>query len=282
MKRSRTALFLGLGLSLAMTQVAAAQTTPEAQPDRSQQFPTSGTADPIANEGTIEDGAIDALKEMSNYLMAAKTLGIVSRASRDVVTNDGQRIQLEGTTTYKVRRPGFVIDYVSDIKSRRFIYDGKNFTVYSPKLGFYASAPAPGTNKEVLDTIYSKFGIALPLEDLFRWGDDRERRANPGPEVRLQGRHGDPGWCPDRPFRLPRGRRGLGGLDPARRPAASSEAGDRRPERSGEAELQHQASVASQPCLHGCRLRLRSRREREADPASHVQGRVKCAALSQA
>ena len=172
MKRSRTALFLGLGLSLAMTQVAAAQTTPEAQPDRSQQFPTSGTADPIANEGTIEDGAIDALKEMSNYLMAAKTLGIVSRASRDVVTNDGQRIQLEGTATYKVRRPGFVIDYVSDIKSRRFIYDGKNFTVYSPKLGFYASAPAPGTNKEVLDTIYSKFGIALPLEDLFRWGSD--------------------------------------------------------------------------------------------------------------
>ena len=172
MKRSRTALFLGLGLSLAMTQVAAAQTTPEAQPDRSQQFPTSGTADPIANEGTIEDGAIDALKEMSNYLMSAKTLGLVSQATRDVVTNDGQRIQLEGTATYKIRRPGFVIDYVSDIKSRRFIYDGKNFTVYSPKLGFYASAPAPGTNKEVLDTIYSKFGIALPLEDLFRWGSD--------------------------------------------------------------------------------------------------------------
>jgi len=60
---------------------------------------------------------------------------------------------------------------VSDIKSRRFIYDGKNFTVYSPKLGYYASVPAPGTNKEVLDIIYNKFGISLPLEDLFRWGD---------------------------------------------------------------------------------------------------------------
>jgi hypothetical protein len=170
MKRSRTAMVFGLGLSLAVTHAAAAQTAPD--PTRSQQFPSSGTADPIANEGMIEDGAIDALKEMSNYLMSAKTLGIVSQASRDVVTNDGQRIQLEGTATYKVRRPGFVIDYVSDIKSRRFIYDGKNFTVFSPKLGFYATAPAPGTNKEVLDTIYSKFGIALPLEDLFRWGSD--------------------------------------------------------------------------------------------------------------
>ena len=57
------------------------------------------------------------------------------------------------------------------MKSRRFIYDGKNFTVYSPKLGFYAQVAAPATNKEVLDTIYNKFGISLPLVDLFRWAD---------------------------------------------------------------------------------------------------------------
>ena len=154
-----------------MTQVAAAQTAPEAQPDRSQQFPTSGTADPIANEGVIEDGAIDAIKEMSNYLMSAQDAG--DRLAGQPATSSPTTASASswtGTTTYKVRRPGFVIDYVSDIKSRRFIYDGKTFTVYSPKLGFYASAPAPGTNREVLDTIYNKFGIALPLEDLFRWG----------------------------------------------------------------------------------------------------------------
>ena len=134
-------------------------------------MPEWASDDPIANEGVIEDGAIDALKEMSAYLMSATTLGITSQGSMDAVTSDGQRIQLDGSTRYKVRRPGFVIDYTSDIKSRRFIYDGKTFTVYSPKLGFYASVPAPPTNREVLDTIYEKFGIALPLEDLFRWGD---------------------------------------------------------------------------------------------------------------
>jgi hypothetical protein len=87
------------------------------------------------------------------------------------VTGEGQRIQLDGTTTYKIRRPGFVIDYVSAIKDRRFIYDGKSFTIYSPKLGFYATAPAPATNKAALDLIYEKFGVKLPLEDLFRWAD---------------------------------------------------------------------------------------------------------------
>ena len=169
MKRIQsTALTLGLILAMSSVQAQAAQ-----EPQRSGMSPvTPAGNDPIANEGVIEDGAVEAIKDMSNYLKSANTLGISSVGTMDAVTNDGQRIQLDGTTTYKVRKPGFVIDYASDIKSRRFIYDGKNFTVYSPKLGFYASAPAPGTNKEVLDTIYSKFGIALPLEDLFRWGSD--------------------------------------------------------------------------------------------------------------
>jgi len=157
--------------AIALALAAAATNAPSfAAPRTSTTFPkTSGK--PIANEGIVQDQAVDALKAMSAYLMTANTLGIVSESSLDVVTNDGQRIQLDGTTTYKVRRPGFVIDYVSDMKSRRFIYDGKTFTVYSPKLGFYASVPAPATNREVLDTIYEKFGIALPLEDLFRWSD---------------------------------------------------------------------------------------------------------------
>ena len=103
--------------------------------------------------------------------MTAKTMEIDSKGSLDVVTKNGQRIQLDGATNYKIRRPGFVIDYKSDIKNRQFIYDGKTFTVNSPRLGFYATVPAPPTNREVLDTIYKKFGIALPLEDLFRWGD---------------------------------------------------------------------------------------------------------------
>jgi hypothetical protein len=166
-----------LGLTVGTAQSAIAQTAdPQAAPPRGQQFPTSGMEAPVTNEGTIDDGAIEALNEMSNYLMSTKTLALTSEATRDVVTNDGQRIQLEGVAKYKIRKPnGFVIDYASDIKDRDFIYDGKTFTVYSPKLGFYASVPAPPTNGQVLDTLYNKFGIALPLEDLFRWGDNGDQ-----------------------------------------------------------------------------------------------------------
>ena len=177
MKRLSYTVF-ALGLMAGTAQSAIAQTAdPQAAapPRGGQQFPTSGMEAPVANTGTIDDNAIEALNEMSNFLMSAKTLALTSEATRDVVTNDGQRIQLEGVAKYKIRRPGFVIDYTSDIKDRSFIYDGKTFTVYSPKLGFYAQVPAPGTNREVLDTIYNKFGIALPLEDLFRWGDNGDQ-----------------------------------------------------------------------------------------------------------
>jgi len=160
-----TALAIGLVSLAAGTSQSAAQSRSHTT------MPRSANKAPVANEGVIEDQAVQALKDMSNYLMSAQTLQINTQGSLDVVTGDGQRIQLDGATTYKIRRPGFVIDYVSDIKSRRFIYDGKTFTVYSPQLGFYASVAAPATNREVLDTIYKKFGIALPLEDLFRWGD---------------------------------------------------------------------------------------------------------------
>ena len=171
----KTAVAIGLTMSLTAAAAVMAQPTPvpegSVQPESGMAFPQSGLEAPVSNQSMIDDGAIDALKEMSNFLMNAQTLKVNTVGSLDVVTANGQRIQLDGTTEYKIKRPGFVIDYNSDIKSRRFIYDGKTFTVYSPKLGYYASVPAPGTNREVLDTIYNKFGISLPLEDLFRWGD---------------------------------------------------------------------------------------------------------------
>jgi hypothetical protein len=120
---------------------------------------------------TVTPDSVAALKRMSTYLTTLKTAQVTSKGSLDVVTEAGQRIQLDGVTNYKLRKPGFVIDYDSDLKKRRFIYDGKTFTVYAPNTGFYATVPAPPTNKETLAEIYKKRGVALPLEDLFRWAD---------------------------------------------------------------------------------------------------------------
>lgn len=131
---------------------------------------------PEVPKGTVDPGAVQALKDMSQYLMTLKTIGLDTDGTLDVVTSEGQRVQLDGKTSYKIRRPGFVIRFTSDMKNRDFFYDGKQFTIYSPALQYYATAAAPATNREALDVMYNKYGIKLPLEDLFRWNDTGNER----------------------------------------------------------------------------------------------------------
>ncbi len=128
--------------------------------------------------GIVEPAAVRALQRMSGFLGTLASFEVTSENSRDLVTSDGQRLTLDGVASYKVRRPdGFVIDVNSDAKKRSYYYNGKTFTVFAPDLNFYASAPAPPTIPETLDVLYEKFGIALPLEDLFRWNDPNAHRA---------------------------------------------------------------------------------------------------------
>jgi hypothetical protein len=121
---------------------------------------------------TVQPEAVAALRKMSAYLTTLHSFGIKTNTTLDLVTANGQRVQMGGTAKYKVKRPdGFQIDVVTDGKDRRFFYDGKQFTMVAPKYKFYASAPAPSTIRETLDAIYDRYGIDLPLVDLFRWSD---------------------------------------------------------------------------------------------------------------
>ena len=158
------ALALGLSFCIGTVALAGAAQAQIAAPQGSQAA-TQGSA----SEGEVDPDAVAALRRMSTYLRTLTTLEIVSEGSIDAVTDDGQRVQMDGVTTYKVRRPGLSIEFVSDAKTRRFVYDGKTFTVFAPTLNFYSTVPAPPTNKEVVELIYERYGIALPLADLFRW-----------------------------------------------------------------------------------------------------------------
>lgn len=133
--------------------------------------PAAAAAIADTTEDTIEPEAVAALKRMSAYLNTLKTFELTSDSSLDMVTLDGQRLQMDAVVHYKVMQPGIWVGYESDQKNRQYFYDGKNFTIYAPKMNFYATAPAPATNREFLKALYDKFDISLPLEDLFRWND---------------------------------------------------------------------------------------------------------------
>lgn len=126
----------------------------------------------------VDPNAVKALAEMSAFLQSLSTFRLETQTSLDVVTNDGQRIQLDGIGRYKVRKPdAFVIDIISDSWNRQYLYKGGEFTLYAPKLGYYASWPAPATIQATIADIGERFGISLPLDDLFRWSGPDGARA---------------------------------------------------------------------------------------------------------
>jgi hypothetical protein len=162
---SVAALALGLGITFG------------AAPGLSQQV-TPPPAAPTQEASSVEPDALQALKDMSTYLNTLNAFEVHADTTRDLVTQNGHRVQLGGVSDYKVRRPsGFRIDVKTDYKDRQFFYDGKQFTVYAPQLGYYASAPAPATNIATINELESRFGIDLPLDDLFRWNDPASHQA---------------------------------------------------------------------------------------------------------
>jgi hypothetical protein len=161
----------GLGSSVAL--VAALGILCSAVPGIAQEPPSPpATSAAAAPDETVDPDAVQALKEMSAYLGTLASFEVRADTTRDLVAMDGQKVQLGGVSDYKVRRPNaFVVDVTTDYQQRRFYYDGKQFTIYAPKLGFYATAQAPSTNIETIDALESRYAIDLPLDDLFRWND---------------------------------------------------------------------------------------------------------------
>jgi hypothetical protein len=139
--------------------------------------PASASSPAIVEK--VDPSAVEALRRMSAYLQGLPAFALTSKTSLDLVLRDGQKVLVDGVANYKVRRSGgFVIDVKTNLKTRRFLYDGKQFTIFAPELGYFATIAAPATNRETLDLLWTRFHLALPLEDLFRWSDPGGARDN--------------------------------------------------------------------------------------------------------
>ena len=72
-----------------------------------------------------------------------------------------------------MKRPDHLrVEIVSDRKNERIFYDGHAFTVFQPKLGYFATFAAPHSLRELVDVLEQQYGLDLPLADLFRLGTD--------------------------------------------------------------------------------------------------------------
>ena len=120
---------------------------------------------------TIDPQALAALNRMGAFLRQQRTLAVRAATTTDEVLASGQKIQLASTIDLRVRRPNRLrADVESDRKSRRFYYDGKTFTMFGPRMGYYAALAAPTTINELIEVAAQRYALELPLADLFHWG----------------------------------------------------------------------------------------------------------------
>jgi hypothetical protein len=160
-------------IAAGLTALASASSVAATAPAKSVPKPA-----PAAKAVLVEAGALQALGRMSTYLRSNQAFEAKLTMQRDEVDAYGQVLTFNGETDYKVKAPNaFTIDIAEGQKTRKYIYDGKSVVVFDPRTSYYARFPGQPTIRATLEAAYDKFGITVPLDDLFRWGEGNQQSA---------------------------------------------------------------------------------------------------------
>ena len=159
-----------LTLMLAAGTLAALATPVHAPKSALAGIPTAG-----ATRATdIDPDAIAALNKMGTYLRSLQAFQVKASTSNDEVLEDGQKIEFDTAVDLLARRPDRLrLEVNGDLQDRLYLYNGKTFTLWAQRVNYYATVPAPPTIAELIDQLDEKFGIDVPLVDLFYWGTER-------------------------------------------------------------------------------------------------------------
>ncbi|BCG63341.1 MAG: hypothetical protein methR_P1045 [Methyloprofundus sp.] len=158
-KRNAISLLVAAGLTASCSTVA--DKTVESEPKR------------VLNAQEMEERAtaIQAMQEMSAHLRSLQKFSVHADVSFDEVLDNGQKVLLNKAVEIKVERPSKLWAKVAtEYSQREFYFDGNNFTIYTPDLGYFASFSAPATLGDVVKKAKNDYDIEVPIADLFLWG----------------------------------------------------------------------------------------------------------------
>jgi hypothetical protein len=130
--------------------------------------------DDTQKSDAIEPGAMEALNKMGAYLRTLKDFQVQADVTTEDVLTSGEKLQFAQTTNILAHLPkNLLAEVKGDQNERLFLYDGKTFTLFARRAGYYATVPAPPTIGELIDVVKDKYHIDIPLLDLFLWGGPR-------------------------------------------------------------------------------------------------------------
>lgn len=128
---------------------------------------------PVTPETTQPEGGVegvnpfDILKGMCDHLAGLERFRVVAKTVVDQVGEDGSTAQLSLKRATCLQRPDRIaVDVTGDVGVKRFVYDGKNASLYDAAKSTAISAEMPGTIEAALDTLATEHKVVLPLADL--------------------------------------------------------------------------------------------------------------------
>jgi hypothetical protein len=169
MKRLHAALLGSLSLVLLALPAQAATAT----------APAKAAAPAPATPPAVDPAATAGLDRMAAYLRTLKEFEVTVYSTTEDVLDSGQKIMTNNQVRYVMQAPNKLHALVSGDKIKRhYYYDGKTFTVRNNQNDFYAQVPFTGTIAQLLTEV-EKYGVDLPLQDLFRWGENPATTSKP-------------------------------------------------------------------------------------------------------
>jgi hypothetical protein len=140
-----------------------------AAPSTYGQTAPAGAAKPAAS--AVDPASVQALKDMGAFLLTLKRFRVSTELTGERVLADGQKLQRTATADLDVERPYKLRVLMHSARSQReIIYDGKTVTLYTPAQKYYSTVEFGGTIGELIIRLEERYGVEVPLEDLFLWG----------------------------------------------------------------------------------------------------------------
>jgi len=133
--------------------------------------PASAPADAAT---AVDSAAIEALGAMSRYLRSLSQYAIDADITKDQVIDGNGKLQFDHELKILFARgKGLSIDSVSAQRQRQYFYNHQQITLYTPGKKVYTSVDAPATVGAAMALVEEKYGLTMPLSDIFYWGTDK-------------------------------------------------------------------------------------------------------------
>lgn len=126
---------------------------------------------PAAQATAVDPASIQALKDIGAYLQELKRFRVSTDLTGERVLADGQKLQHMASAVLDVARPDRLRARMASARSvRELVFDGHRATLYTPAQKAYSTVEFTGSLAELIDRLEQRYGIEVPLADLFLWG----------------------------------------------------------------------------------------------------------------